>query len=75
MSLLLQDSTSATLFPDSNAAPKTHPGADCLSKVTTEKWNQTNLGYFNPHLNRAYGKGEIVLVRKEIYYMNIVLFV
>lgn len=33
------------------------------------------MGYFNPHLNRAYEKDEIVSVEKDVYYKNIVLFV
>ena len=31
--------------------------------------------FFDPHLNRAHGEGEIVSVRKDVYYRNVVLFV
>ncbi len=74
-SLLLRDSPSATLPPDPDAPLKAHPGADPLPKSTIERWNQANLGYFDLHLDRAYGEGEIVSVGKDVYYRNIVLFV
>ncbi len=74
-SLLLRESPSATPPPDPDAAPKALPGADSLSKVSTERWNQADLGYFDPHLDRAHGEGEVVLVGKDVYYRNVVLFV
>ncbi len=40
-----------------------------------ERWNQADLGYFDSHLDRAHGKGEIVSVGKDVYYRNIVLFI
>lgn len=40
-----------------------------------EKWNQTHLGYFNLHFNRAHRESEIVLVEKDVYYKNVVLVV
>lgn len=33
------------------------------------------MGFFDPHLNRAQGKSEIVSIGKDIYNKNIVLFV
>ena len=72
--LVLRESPSANLPLDPNASPKALLAANSLSKAT-EKWNQANLGYFDPHLNRAYGEGEIVLVRKDVYYRNVILFV
>lgn len=33
------------------------------------------MGYFDPHLDQIYGEGEIVLVEKDVYYRNVVLFV
>lgn len=74
-SLLLRDSSSSTLPSNPDAAPKVHPATDSLPKPSTERWNQANLGYFDPYLDRVYGKGEIVSVRKNIYYRNMVLFV
>ena len=68
--LLLKESPSA--IPPT---PETHPSADSLPKTTTERWNQSDLGYFDSHLDRAYGEGEIVLVGKDVYYRNVVLFV
>ena len=73
-SLLLRESPSITSPPNPDASPKALPAADSLSKAT-ERWNQANLGYFDPYLNRAHGEGEIVSVGKDVYYKNVVLFV
>ena len=74
-SLLLRESPSATPPPDPDANPKTLPGSDPLPKTPIKRWNQANLGYFDSHLDRADGEGEIVLVGKDVYYRNVVLFV
>ena len=74
-SLLLRESPSATPSPDLDATPKAYLGRDSLLKTTTERWNQADLGYFNLYLNRAHGEGKIVLVGKDVYYRNVVLFV
>ncbi len=68
-SLLLKESPSNTPPPDPDTTPKALFAGDSLPKASTERWNQTNLGYFDPHLNRAYGKDELVLVGKNVYYM------
>ncbi len=73
-SLLLKDSTSSTPPPDPNASSKAFPPIDLQSKAT-DRWNQSDLDYFDPHLNKAHGEGEIVLVGKDVYYRNVVLFV
>lgn len=72
--LLLKRSPFATPSPNPNASSKLSLPADLLSKLT-EWWNQADLGYFDPYLNRAHGEGEIVLVEKNMYYRNIVLFI
>lgn len=74
-SLLLRESPSTILPLNPAATPKAHPGADSLSKTITERWNLADLSYFDPHLDRAYGEGEIISIRKDMYYRNIVLFV
>lgn len=74
-SLFLRESPSTTPPPDPDATPKTLPRGDCLSKALTERWNQTDLGYFDPHLDKAYGKGEVVSVGKDVYYRNVIFFV
>lgn len=39
-------------------------------------WNQANFGYFDPHLNeKTHGPGKVVLVGKDVYYRNVILFV
>lgn len=73
-SLLLRDSVSSTPLPNLNASSKALPPTD-LQLKTTDRWNQADLGYFDPHLNRAHGEGKIVLVGKDVYYRNVVLFV
>ena len=72
--LLLRESGSSTPPSDPNASSKLSPPADLPSK-STESWNQADLGYFDSHLDRVHGKGEIVLVGKDVYYINVVLFV
>lgn len=72
-SLLLKDSPSVTPLPDPDATLRAPPGGDL--KALMERLNQADLGYFDSHFNRAYGEGEIVLVRKEVYYRNVMLFV
>lgn len=67
-SLLLRKALFAILFLDSAATSKIYPGTNSLPKTTTERLNQANLGYFNSYLDRAYKEGEIVLVRKNVYY-------
>ncbi len=74
-SLLLKESPSTISPPSPVTTPKTHSSADSLPRTTTERWNQSDLGYFDPHLDRAHREGEIVSVRKDVYYRNIVLFV
>lgn len=74
-SLLLRDFLSATLPPNPNATPKAYLGANPLPKSTAKRWNQANLGYFYPPLDRAHREGKIVLIGKDVYYRNVVLFV
>lgn len=74
-SLLLRKSPSMTPLLDPNVSLKSYPTTDLLPKNTTERWNQAALSYFDPHFNKAYGKSEIVLVGKDVYYKNVVLFV
>lgn len=74
-SLLLKELSSTTPLPKLDATPNTHSGADFLPKTTTERQNQADLDYFNLYLDWAYGKGEIVSVRKDMYYRNVVFFV
>lgn len=74
-SLLLKKFSSVIPTPDPNATPKALSGSDSLTKTSTERWNQADLGYFDPHFDRVYGEGEIVSVGKDGYYMNVVLFV
>lgn len=71
--LLLREFSFATPPPDLNTTLKAHPINDTLPK--TEWWNQANLGYFNPHFDRVYKEDEIVLVGKDVYYKNIILFI
>ena len=73
-SLLLRDSPSTTPPPDPDASAKLSTPPDNSTK-TVERWNQANLGYFDPHLDKTHGEGEVVSVGKDVYYRNVVLFV
>lgn len=72
--LLLRESGSSTPPLDPNASSKLSSPADLPSK-STKRWNQADLGYFNPHLDKAQGEGIVISVGKDVYYRNIVLFV
>ena len=74
-SLLFMDSSSSTPPSNRDAAPKADPATDFLSKAATERLNQADLDYFNPHLDMANDEGEIVLVGKNVYHRNVVFFV
>lgn len=75
-SLLLRESPFATPPLDLNAIPKAHSSADSLPKTSTKRWNQADLGYFNPHLDtKVLGESKVVLVGKKVYYGNVMLFV
>ena len=55
------------------------PGSITVKAVATpssnSKWNTIELGYFDPHLNKSYDKGEIITIKKDIYYRSVILFV
>ena len=38
-------------------------------------WQLADLGYFNPMLDKSYGKGEVVTVGKDVYYRSVILFI
>ena len=73
-SLFLRDSPSTTPLPDPDASAKMSTPLDNPTK-TAERWNQADLSYFDLHLDKAHGEGEIVSVGKDIYYRNVVFFV
>lgn len=73
-SLLLRDSILTTPSPNPNAFAKMSTPLDNLTK-TAKRWNQANLGYFDLYLDKAHEEGEIVSIRKDVYYKNMVLFV
>lgn len=73
-SLLFRKSTFSTPSPNPNTSNNISALLDLPSK-TTKRWNQIDLGKFDPHLNRIYGKSQIVSVCKDVYYRNVVLFV
>ena len=41
----------------------------------SDRWNAADLGFFDPHLDKSYGDGDIVTVGKDIYYRSVILFV
>lgn len=66
-SLLFRDSPLTTPPPNPDASAKVFTPPNNPPK-TAERWNQTDLGYFNPHLDKAHGEGKVVSVGKEVYY-------
>lgn len=62
--------------PTPPADPDTSPKPSLLnSSLRGKRWNQAELGYFDPHLDRAYGEGKVISVGKKVYYRKVVLFV
>lgn len=74
-SLLLKKFSFATPSPNLEAIFKAYLVTNSLLKIITERWNQADLSYLNFYFNKAYGKGVIVLVEKDIYYKNVMLFI
>ena len=72
--LLLRDFPLTILPPNPNVPTKAPAPSKNFTKMT-ERWNQTDLGYFNPYLDKTRRDGEIVLVEKNVYYRNVVFFV
>lgn len=71
-SLLLKPSI--TSFSNLDVFNKVFFLVNLLLKII-KRWNQANLRYFNPYLNNIYNKGEIVLMKKKVYYKNMMLFI
>lgn len=72
--LFFRESGSFTPLSNPNTSSKLALLVDLYTK-STKRWNQANLGYFDPYLNKVYGESEIVSVRKDVYYKNIMLFI
>lgn len=51
------------------------PGPASNGSASSDRWNPSDLRYFDPHLDKSYGEGEIVTVGKDIYYRNVILFI
>ena len=51
------------------------PGATGITATGSDRWNPADLGYFDPHLDKSYGEGEIVTVGKDLYFRSVILFV
>lgn len=73
--LLLKDFLFAILFFNPDAIIEAPFSANIFLKKLIKKLNQTDLDYFNPHLDKAPNERKIVLVNKNIYYKNIMFFV
>lgn len=73
-SLLLRDFAFSTLFPNPNTFSKALPLMNLHLKITN-KWNQSDLNYFDLYLDKTHSEGKIVLVDKDVYYGKVVLFV
>lgn len=73
-SLLLRDSPLMTPSPNFNGSIKVSTLPDNSTKMI-ERWNQVDLDYFDPHLDKAHKKRKIVFIRKDVYYRNMVFLV
>lgn len=73
-SLLFKDFASSTPPPNPNTSSKALSLMDLQSRAIN-RWNQSDLCYFNSHLDKAHDESKIVSVGKDVYYRNIVLFV
>lgn len=73
--LLLNNFFSATLFPNFDVSSKAFFFINTFPKILSKRYNQVNLGYFNLYFNKTYTKNKIVVVNKNIYYINIIFFV
>ena len=45
-----------------------------VSASGSNRWNPSDLGYFDLHLDKSFGEGEIVTVGKDTYFRNVLLF-
>lgn len=73
-SLLLRDFSSFTSLSNPNTSSKALPSTNFQSKAIN-RWNQLDLNNFDPHLNRkVHDESKMVLVGKNIYYRNMLLF-
>lgn len=71
--MLVANASSSSPISPSDTALKSSLQVETPSK--NKRWNQAKLEYFDPHLNRTHKDREVVLVGKEVYYKNVVLFV
>lgn len=62
-------------FLNPDATAKAPPFTNTILKASTKRWNQVNLGYFDPHLNKVHGGGKIVSMDKDVCYRNMIFFV
>ena len=65
---------SSTPTPNIKAFAKALTPTEDAIKASSERCIQAQLGYFNPYLDKVNGKGKVMLIRKNVYYRNMVLF-
>ena len=46
--------------PPGPAGPTSPAGVDGYSSSGTPNWNAKDIEFFNPHLNKSYGDGDII---------------
>lgn len=49
--------------------------AGSSSSNDPNKWNASEIGFFDPHLDKSYGEGEVVTVGRDLYYRSVILFI
>lgn len=61
--------------PPGPPGPPAPPVPPAASGNGDSRWNAADLGFFDPHLDKSYGEGEVVTVGKDTYYRSPILFV
>ncbi len=61
--------------PAGPPGPTGPPGVDGSSSSGNPNWNAKDIGFFDPHLDKSYGEGDIVTQGSDVYYRNVMLFV
>ena len=51
------------------------PTGEPTGSSSSDRWNPSDLKYFDSYLNKSYEEGEIVTVSKNIYFRSVILFI
>ena len=57
------------------SSPQGSQKSSTPSSTPNTSWHSSDIGYFDPLLDKAYGDGELLTVGRDTYYRNVHLFV